>query len=226
MKNFTQRTEGSRKKVDKEVMRPHYQKYHEVRNDMTTLRASIESKLGFLPAELQELADNDATPQRSISDSTAGGSRSSNSHTVIVQRSTTVSLLGGEDEPGVVHDFASLESRSLGPDSVDDDDELMAKYESNSDAGKKAWSSSETGSSGRRDSVNAWTKNAADPQSRNPSIEELQREKRTLHIILKAYERDFNQIHGRHVMKPEDIAPVAADYQRYKELKRRLKDST
>jgi hypothetical protein len=143
---------------------------------MTTLRASIESKLGFLPAELQDLAgnyyflvkmkpqclylsfllDNETTPQRSISDSTSigSGSRSSNSHTVIVQRSTTVSLLGGEDEFNAVQDYASLESRSLGPDSVDDDDELMAKYESNSDAGKKAWTSAESGSSGRRDSVN------------------------------------------------------------------------
>jgi hypothetical protein len=27
---------------------------------------------------------------------------------------------------------------------------------------------------------------------------------------------DFNQIHGRHVMRPEDIAPVATEYQRYK----------
>ena len=34
------------------------------------------------------------------------------------------------------------------------ENELMAKYESNSDAGKKAWTSAESGSSGRRDSVN------------------------------------------------------------------------
>lgn len=32
------------------------------------------------------------------------------------------------------------------------------------------------------------------------------------------FDRDFNQIHGRHVMKPEDIAPVAGEYQRYKVL--------
>jgi hypothetical protein len=50
-------------------------------------------------------------------------------------------------------------------------------------------------------------------------IELLQTEKRDLHCYLKAYERDFTQTHGRQVMKHDDIAPVAREYERYKELK-------
>lgn len=56
------------------------------------------------------------------------------------------------------------------------------------------------------------------------SMEALQEEKRNLHAYLKVYERDFNKLHGRPVMKHEDIQPVAHEYQRYKELKALIKD--
>lgn len=85
----------------------------------------------------------------------------------------------------------------------------------------------------------------------NRSLDELQLEKKHLHEYLKVYERcvanlfsflyklksvfiimffycylysDFNRTHGRPVMKNEDILPVAAEYQRYKELKNLIKD--
>ncbi|KAG5177567.1 hypothetical protein JKP88DRAFT_226456 [Tribonema minus] len=53
-------------------------------------------------------------------------------------------------------------------------------------------------------------------------IEQLKRDKRELHIMLKAYEQEFKAKHGREVSSPADIAPVEAEYQRYKEIKKRL----
>ena len=58
------------------------------------------------------------------------------------------------------------------------------------------------------------------------NLEALQMEKRNLHAYLKVYERDFSKLHGRPVMRQEDIQPVTHEYQRYKELKILLKDSS
>jgi hypothetical protein len=58
-----------------------------------------------------------------------------------------------------------------------------------------------------------------DPVSR---LERLKRDKRALHVMLKKYEQDFRRAHGREVSSRADIAPVEAEYQRYKEIKRRL----
>lgn len=35
-------------------------------------------------------------------------------------------------------------------------------------------------------------------------------------MFCKKCDRDFNRLHGRPVMKQEDIQPVAHEYQRYK----------
>ncbi|CAM9401166.1 unnamed protein product [Chrysoparadoxa australica] len=54
------------------------------------------------------------------------------------------------------------------------------------------------------------------------SAEVLKREKKSLHLVLKQYEKRFKEKHGREVSCPADIAPVEGEYQRYKEIKRRL----
>jgi hypothetical protein len=46
----------------------------------------------------------------------------------------------------------------------------------------------------------------------------------TDNILINLSFREFNRANGRHVMHPEDILPVAKEYQRYKELKKILKD--
>ena len=56
-----------------------------------------------------------------------------------------------------------------------------------------------------------------------PSLAQLQEETRALHAHLKAYERDFQRVHGRQVMHQEDILPVSAEYRRYKDLKSWIK---
>mmetsp|Transcript_26986 Transcript_26986/g.34802 ORF Transcript_26986/g.34802 Transcript_26986/m.34802 type:complete len:689 (-) Transcript_26986:255-2321(-) len=60
------------------------------------------------------------------------------------------------------------------------------------------------------------------PTDRVSEIENLKRTKRELHIMLKNYERQFKQQHGREVSSPDDIAPVEKEYQKYKEIKRKL----
>ena len=50
----------------------------------------------------------------------------------------------------------------------------------------------------------------------------LQREKRNLHEMLKRFEREFEQLHGRPVRTIQDITSVQAKYDRYKQLKSML----
>mmetsp|Transcript_20548 Transcript_20548/g.31393 ORF Transcript_20548/g.31393 Transcript_20548/m.31393 type:complete len:1253 (+) Transcript_20548:246-4004(+) len=47
----------------------------------------------------------------------------------------------------------------------------------------------------------------------------LRQEKGHLHQMLRTYEKDFYQAHGRQVSSYEDIRPVAQQYRRYKEIK-------
>lgn len=53
----------------------------------------------------------------------------------------------------------------------------------------------------------------------------LKREKRRLQVRLRDYEDRFMSEHGRKVKYHRDIAPVAAEYRRYKEIKNTLKIS-
>ena len=50
----------------------------------------------------------------------------------------------------------------------------------------------------------------------------LRQEKGQLHQMLRTYEKDFYQAHGRQVSSFEDIRPVASQYRRYKEIKRAI----
>mmetsp|Transcript_30792 Transcript_30792/g.45157 ORF Transcript_30792/g.45157 Transcript_30792/m.45157 type:complete len:359 (-) Transcript_30792:86-1162(-) len=50
----------------------------------------------------------------------------------------------------------------------------------------------------------------------------LRQEKGHLHQMLRTYEKDFYQAHGRQVSSYEDIRPVAQQYRRYKEIKRAI----
>jgi len=53
-------------------------------------------------------------------------------------------------------------------------------------------------------------------------LEMLRQEKNQLHKMLRTYERNFLQTHERQVSSFEDIRPVAAQYRRYKEIKRTI----
>ena len=60
------------------------------------------------------------------------------------------------------------------------------------------------------------------PNSPNTTLDMLRQEKGQLHQTLRSYERNFFQTHGRQVSSFEDIRPVAAQYRRYKEIKRTI----
>lgn len=55
------------------------------------------------------------------------------------------------------------------------------------------------------------------------TLKGLKREKRRLQVRLRDYEDKFMAEHGRKVKYHRDIAPVAAEYRRYKEIKNTLK---
>lgn len=54
------------------------------------------------------------------------------------------------------------------------------------------------------------------------ALRDLDSEKTQLHVMLQRFESDFERTHRRPVSTAADIAPVQADYDRYKELKRLL----
>ena len=56
------------------------------------------------------------------------------------------------------------------------------------------------------------------------TLNQLILEKKNLHAYLKSYEKDFNSKHGRPVQQHEDIQPVAAEYNRYKNLKQLISE--
>lgn len=67
------------------------------------------------------------------------------------------------------------------------------------------------------------------PEEENPSPEvssqdlaSLKKEKATLHQMLRSYEKDFFKQHKRQVSSFADIRPVAAQYRRYKEIKKAI----
>lgn len=53
-------------------------------------------------------------------------------------------------------------------------------------------------------------------------LNRLRAEKAELHQMLRSYERDFYEKHGRQVSSFSDIRPVASQYRRYKEVKRAI----
>mmetsp|Transcript_23817 Transcript_23817/g.64235 ORF Transcript_23817/g.64235 Transcript_23817/m.64235 type:complete len:347 (+) Transcript_23817:835-1875(+) len=59
-----------------------------------------------------------------------------------------------------------------------------------------------------------------DVSGKNPSARQLELERLRLHDKLKLYEKQFQRNFGRPVTSVEDIAAVASDYSRYRELKR------
>jgi hypothetical protein len=212
------------KKTDKEVMRPHYQKYHEVRNDMQVLKAKIEREVGSLPAELQEAPDGD-TPS-SHSHGTRPSSESSSDRP---SRGSSGGGGGGGGGGGMEQSASTpqltsveeAEHNSGQGGGEEEEDELMARFESQQqDGGRRdrgnagdtagsgslatGWlSASRTGTEPNRphssgggnsvssaDASNVETEKWSRASSNSPAdLEVLQKEKRQLHIVLKAYER-------------------------------------
>ena len=184
------------KKADKEVMRPMYQNYHEVKAELETIRSSIELSHGYLPDEMKE--DREEDRKQNINSSSSSSSSSSSNNKGGGEgdfNSTFNSWPIGQDSNATTADYGA-ESKG-GDNDGNDDNNNNNDNDSNE-------------SSGGRKYVQLSSKE---------SIETLQEERKNLHAYLKTYERDFNKIHGRPVMRHEDIQPVAHEYERYKQVK-------
>jgi hypothetical protein len=58
--------------------------------------------------------------------------------------------------------------------------------------------------------------------STRQDLSALKTEKQHLHQMLRSYEKDFFRMHNRQVSSYADIRPVASQYRRYKEIKRKI----
>lgn len=58
--------------------------------------------------------------------------------------------------------------------------------------------------------------------SSRQDLSTLKTEKQHLHQMLRSYEKDFFRMHNRQVSSYADIRPVASQYRRYKEIKRKI----
>eukprot|EP00602_Paraphysomonas_sp_CaronLab_P005252 CAMPEP_0185037660 /NCGR_PEP_ID=MMETSP1103-20130426/32388_1 /TAXON_ID=36769 /ORGANISM="Paraphysomonas bandaiensis, Strain Caron Lab Isolate" /LENGTH=723 /DNA_ID=CAMNT_0027575741 /DNA_START=151 /DNA_END=2322 /DNA_ORIENTATION=- len=164
------------RKADKEVMRPQYQKYHEVRAELERLKEEIIGALGHFPSELED---------------GRGGTLSS-----------------APSPSGWAEHF----SRESSIDTMSEDDDMGS--------GNGMMMSSDA----EQDQPRSNGANSTPATAPAKGVDALINEKKQLHAYLKTFEKEFNRVNGRHVMHPEDIKPVAEEYQRYKELKKILKD--
>eukprot|EP01038_Epipyxis_sp_PR26KG_P008715 gene8715-11776_t len=187
--DFLDKHKRAPRKADKEIIRPMYQKYHEIKNSLDELRTTIEASHGPLPDELQ---DEKPHSNGNISNSTSVGS-------------TAMSIAGTDSEGEMPFDASKSKTAPADDDNIRDDL-----------ASSLITPSSSSTSSLLDNNNNSSTANEGNNGANNKSLEALHIEKKNLHAYLKVYERDFNRTHGRPVMRHEDIQPVAHEYQRYK----------
>lgn len=199
------------KKSDKEVIRPMYQNYHEIKAKLDDLRTTIEASHGPLPDDLQDdgripsttSTSNEHTSRfHAASDSAAGAKYVSDDEGE-----------GDAKEGGGRHPSLSGRSHS--------GDKGSPSGSQSGSNGRGVYPSTDIAGSEPKGFLFSVNKNTINIES---ELEALQVEKRNLHAYLKVYERDFSRMHGRPVTKHADIQPVAHEYQRYKELKNLIRD--
>jgi hypothetical protein len=199
------------RKTDKEVMRPLYQKYQEVKIELDTLQAHIESKHGLILNPQDDLSESER-PYQSTETKSNGASKGS---TIVTKNNHEKN-----DNYSGNRDSKFNESRLH----IEQFDTTEASGASSSFPPSLKSTVPLKSFEMFSNTMNSSTSNIPQEKSNDEKLELLLEEKRTLHAYLKTYERDFNRIHGRAVMKHEDIQPVADEYQRYKELKSEVRD--
>lgn len=187
-------------KPEKEIMRPKYQKYHEIKHDMEVMRIAIELKHGPMPSD----------DEQEGSGSSGGGRDSSRERSLSLNESTDRLFADVGDESGSSKGGAGNRRSSK---------------ERSSSAGPPVTTSASINAllmtpPTRSNVVVGTAVSALSPEA----LASLQDEKKQLHLYLKSYEKEFTKANGRPVIKHEDILPVSVQYQRYKELKMMLKD--
>jgi hypothetical protein len=197
--DFMEQHNRQPKKADKESMRPMYQKYQEIKTSIEILRVHMQNFENQIPDDLRnEVFGAGGTVSAAVSP-THNMNLTASNISESGKRSSAASNSGGDiDMEDIAVETSSVPSSTRSTNSTVE----LSSTGSASSSGK-------TSSGGSKS---------------QPTLDELTQEKKHLHEYLKVYERDFNRIHGRPVMKNEDILPVAAEYQRYKELKNLIKE--
>jgi len=174
------------KKADKEVLRPQYQRYHDLKGDMTRLRTVIEAEFGVdaVPSEEEVLT-------ASTDDIVAAGDKPVWAAVSVSVPASATHHRSASSSPVNIASFGFPRAMDILPSAPA---AVTATAAGASDSGVDA----------------------------NISTAQLHEEKRALHAQLKAYEKDFQAQHNRQVTRQDDIAPVAEEYRRYKEVKQLL----
>ena len=153
------------KKADKEVMRPQYQKYHEVRGDLEKIKADIVKKLGYFPKELEESRPTNGEDSTTGGDNKSGGHHDSSESSIVMDQS-----IGGSNRIGSGTGVSEQVEEVDGGE--DDDDHISGTSISSSQ--------SRGGNEGSK---------AATPSPTLSGLEELNQEKKHLHMYLKSFEK-------------------------------------
>eukprot|EP00598_Pedospumella_elongata_P005631 CAMPEP_0184974846 /NCGR_PEP_ID=MMETSP1098-20130426/6214_1 /TAXON_ID=89044 /ORGANISM="Spumella elongata, Strain CCAP 955/1" /LENGTH=819 /DNA_ID=CAMNT_0027497495 /DNA_START=135 /DNA_END=2594 /DNA_ORIENTATION=+ len=204
------------KKSDKEVIRPMYQSYHEIKAKLDDLRTTIEASHGPLPEDLQDdgrIPSTTSTPTEHAG-RLHGASDSAGAKYVSDDEGESDAKEGGNARHPSLSGLRSLSGDKGSPGG-------SHSGSSNGSGGRGVYPSTDIAGSEPKGFLFSVNKNPINIES---ELEALQVEKRNLHAYLKVYERDFSRMHGRPVTKHADIQPVAHEYQRYKELKNLIRD--
>jgi hypothetical protein len=195
------------RKQDKEVMRPYYQRYHDLKDEIDALKAVILAETGTLPDDA--LANTGDLPMAVYS------------NTEVIDK---VSL----PSPGVTVSMSLPDGIQMGLGSGGGGD-------TGGDAPPQSDDTNIAGNTSNTDTTVASIPNTSNIQNtgsalpdestlNSMSLSQLNTEKKNLHQYLKTFEKQFLKEHGRPVTKQEDIAPVSTEYRLYKQLKALIQD--
>jgi hypothetical protein len=164
------------KKVDKEVMRPQYQKYHEVRGELEKLKTEIIKKVGHFPKDLEESKGGGAGGEdEGGSTSARGGGLNTSMDSSATRNSLDYTGSGGNGGGGGGDNTEEGEGD-------DDDDHIsgtsISSTASNSNQGMNSSSSSGGGEGNRVAAAHTLG-----------GLDELNHEKKHLHLYLKSFEK-------------------------------------
>ena len=167
------------KKVDKEIMRPQYQKYHEVRGDLEKLKTEITKTLGHFPKELEE----------SKATSAAGGGDDTGS-------------VGGDQSRNML-EYSGVHRQDVGGgggetdhmEDMDDDDDHISGTSISSHGGHAVQQGH--GLEGQEHSLGQGSSGSSSEGAKGTGgisntlggLDELNHEKKHLHLYLKAFEK-------------------------------------
>jgi len=244
---FAQRHEGRLPtKAEKEPIRALYEDYHRVKQ---ALQAALDQQQaaaataaaadgGALLASKREVPAGESSHKISSSgnghNTSSNGSDTTTSNAVVSMGGPPVVPVSKRAQPRQQHASKDSNRGSLGDDISSATSNGSASISDKSSSGRvrtNAWTKEAPASPS--DKVSGKAKAAGDrstmvvpPESvanaHGEEVRTLLLEKRSLHDMLKRYEREFEATHGRVVKTLDDIAVVQGDYNRYKQLKARL----